>query len=297
LKVAELMSDRKGKKLLIIGATTRVGLEVTKLLSATPSCNLRLLVRLGANSRIADTASLEIVHGELTDREALKRALYGVDRLVIIPPNIQQQATAEKAIYEEAVLTGVRHITKLSTSKADRKSRCYFFRQHAAAEEYLRMCGAAFTIVRSNSFMQNMIWFASEIKSHSTFSLPMGNAVIAPIDIRDVARIIAAVAVGRLDRRDVLMVTGAEKLSLAEIAGRLSSCLGRNITYYDVASSQFVHRLQLEGIPSWFASAVADAWSIAKAEPPSVTTVFSEETGKTPIKFQEFVADYLPLFV
>ena len=116
-----------------------------------------------------------------------------VERVFVIPPNIHDQAEVERRIYKTARCAGVHHVVKLSTVKASVNSTCRFFKEHAIAEGYLKGSGVEFTILRPNSFMQNLLWFAQEIKSRSTLSLPVGGAKTAPVDIRDVAAVAATI--------------------------------------------------------------------------------------------------------
>src|SRR6185503_5322330 len=109
---------------------------------------------------------------------------------------------------------------KLSTVKANVDSPCYFFKQHAIAEGLLKASGVRFTILRCNSFMQNLLWFANEIKSKSMFSLPMGVAKTAPVDVRDVAAVASTIVTGEDHEGATYNISGPEKLSFAEIAHR-----------------------------------------------------------------------------
>lgn len=228
----------------------------------------------------------------MTDENSLARAMSDVERVFTIPPNVRDQAEMENRIYQSARRAGINYIVKLSTTKADLNSPCYFFKQHAIAEECLKTSGVAFTILRSNSFMQNILWFANEIKSNSTFSLPMGVAKTAPVDIRDVAAVASAILTGEAHHGATYNISGPEKLSFADIAQRLSAATGKKIEYRDIAPAEFLNMLIGAGIPDWYAEAVTASWTVARQGEPILTNVISALTKKPPITFEQFARHY-----
>jgi uncharacterized protein YbjT (DUF2867 family) len=202
----------------------------------------------------------------------------------------------ESCIYHTAQRAGVSHIVKLSTVKANLESPCYFFQQHALAEQSLKDSGVRFTILRSNSFMLNLLWFAEEIKTKGRFSLPMGVAKTAPVDIRDVAAVASTILNGEVPQSKTYNITGPEKLSFGEIAQRLSAVTGKQIEYRDVEPNEFLQMLLRAEIPDWYAEAVTASWSVARTGEPIVTNVVSELTKKPPLTFTQFARDYAGSF-
>jgi uncharacterized protein YbjT (DUF2867 family) len=53
---------------------------------------------------------------------------------------------------------------------------------HAKSEEAVKQSGLKWTFLRPQFFMQNVLWFADEIKAKGTFSLPMKSGRIGTID-------------------------------------------------------------------------------------------------------------------
>ena len=280
------------QRLLIIGATTRLGREVIKLCAATSRFNLRVLLHRRSKPEILLSDALEVIRVSVTDSESISRSMNNVDRLIVIPPNTRNQSAWEDKIYREASRARVKHIVKLSTAKADRHSPCYFFREHALAEEHLRKCGVPFTIVRSNSFMQNLVWFAAEVRSKGTLSLPMGDAEVAPVDIRDVARVIAAIATDPINNQDVLNVTGPEKLTFAQMTDELSHAASCHIRYRDIGTRQFTQTLKLSGQSAWHADAILAAWMVARNGQPVITDLVTKITKRQCVSIKMFAREY-----
>jgi uncharacterized protein YbjT (DUF2867 family) len=288
--------------ILVLGGTGRIGTETMKLLAASGT-QVRVLVRdrakaaaLTATGVDITGAGVEISTGEMTDADSLAQALRNVERVFIIPPNVRDQAETESRIYRAAAGAGVSYIVKLSTTKADPHSPCYFFQQHALAEKHLADSGVAFTILRSNSFMQNLLWFAPEIKAKRSFSLPMGVAKTAPVDIRDVAAVAATLITSESHEGATYNISGPEKLSFVEIAARLSAATGKQIEYRDVESKEFLEMLLRAEIPRWYAEAVTASWNVARGDEPIVTDVVAALTKKPPLTFAQFARDYAGSF-
>lgn len=293
--------------ILVLGGTGRLGRETVKLLAASGTQKVRLLVRdraaIAGPAKTADyvktafnDAGVEIVTGEMTDADSLTQALRNVERVFTIPPNVRDQADMESRIYQAARRAGVKHIVKLSTVKADPDSPCYFFQQHALAEAQLKASGVTFTILRSNSFMQNLLWFANEIKTKGSFSLPMGVAKTAPVDIRDVATIASTILRSEAHHGATYNLSGPEKLSFTEIAQQLSAATGKQIEYHAIEPAEFLQMLLRAGIPGWYAEAVTASWNVARQGEPIVTDVVAALTKKPPLTFAQFAKDHAKIF-
>ena len=293
--------------ILVLGGTGRVGRETVKLLATSGTQKVRVLVRDRAKAAAFTDAGVDItgtgvdiVTGELTDADSLAQALRNIERVFVVPPNVRDQAEMERRIYRAARRAGVSYIVKLSTVKANANSPCHFFQQHALAEKHLEDSGFAFTILRSNSFMQNLLWFTPEIKTRTSFSLPMGGAKTAPVDVRDVAAVaaplISTIQRGEAQQNATYNLTGPEKLSFVEIAQKLSAAAGRQIEYRDIEPAEFLEMLLRAEIPRWYAEAVTASWSVARTDEPIVSEVVAALTKKPPITFAQFARDYASAF-
>jgi len=283
--------------ILIIGGTGRLGREAVRLLSASGIRQVRVLVRDPVKAVSLASTTVEIILGDIRDSKSLYRAMRNVGHVFVIPPNIHDQAEVEGLIYHTARRAGVSHVVKLSTVKADVNSTCRFFREHAIAEGYLKGSGVGFTILQPNSYMQNLLWFAQEIKSRGTFSLPMGDAQTAPVDVRDVACVAAAVLSEEIHGGVTYSITGPQKFSFADVAKELSTTMGREVKYRDVAPADFLAMLIRSGVPSRYAREVTAAWGVAREGKPTITDVVLKIARKKPRTFEQFSRDYANAFV
>ena len=292
--LANLLSYRKTEPVMIviIGGIGRVGQHVIRqLLSTSQPYQIRVLVHDTAKTSWLP-GSVQTIVGDINNHDDLYRIMDDAERLLIIPPNLFNQAQLECEVYRTACRLGVNRVVKLSTTKADLNSPCHFFREHAIAEQFLKQSGLSFTILRANSFMQNLLWFTREIELKESLSLPVGQAITAPVDIRDVAAVAATVIQGNDHVGSTYCITGPEKLTFEDIAQKLSAVTGRSVRYRPITTMKFRKELVRLGMAAWFADAIGSAWDVARVTAPLVSDVVRNITGNEPITFDQFARTY-----
>jgi len=281
--------------ILVTSATGRVGSKLVESLLQSGE-RVRVLVRNPEKVPSLQALGASVFLGDLNQSDRLDEALWGCDRLFSIPPNTLNQAEQEIQLFQAAKRVGIQHIVKLSTVKSDLESPCQFFKQHAIAEKYLKQSGITFTILQSNSFMQNFLWFTQEMRANGTLSLPMKDAKTVPIDIRDVVRVASVILTEEGHEEKTYNLTGSELLSLQEIAEKLSTVTNQKITYMDASPLDFKQTLIRSGVPAWFAEAVATSWQVASKGNPTITDAVTKIGRKQPITFDEFVCEHEIVF-
>ena len=126
--------------------------------------------------------------------ETLRAAFQGCDTLFLLGPNVLTQTQLELNAVEAAQRVGVRHIVKLSVMGADEEAYAIAL-VHRLVEKAIEASGMAWTFLRPNSFMQNVVTYMSNtIKAEAAFYSASGEGKISHVDVRD----IVAVAVKRL---------------------------------------------------------------------------------------------------
>lgn len=282
--------------ILVTGATGRVGSQLTERLLASGN-GVKVLSRSPKKVERLESLGASVCLGDLNDPHTVEAALEECNCLFSIPPNTFNQAAQEIQLFQLAARAGVDRIVKLSSAKAMLESPCHFFRQHALSEQHLKQRGGNFTILRSNSFMQNFLWFAGEMRTKGTLSLPMGDAKTAPVDIRDVVSAASKVLMEDGCEGETYNLTGMERLSLQDIAAKFSAAGDREVTYVDIAPTEFNRRLVEAGAPTWFAEAVTVAWQVARKGRPIMADDIEKVMNNQPLSFNEFVRDYKSKFL
>jgi uncharacterized protein YbjT (DUF2867 family) len=278
--------------ILVTDVTGRMGSKLVESLVKS-GARVKGLVRNPQKASTLQELGVSVIFGDLDQPDCLDMALQGCDRLFSIPPNTINQAEQEIELFKRAKQAGVQKIVKLSTVKSDLESPCYFFQQHGIAEEHLRRSGIEFTILQSNSFMQNFLWFTREMRQKGTLSLPMGEAKVAPVDIRDLVSVASVILLEEGHGERTYNVTGSEQLSLQQIAATFSTAIRQKIIYRDISPLDFQQTLHQAGVSEWYAEAVVAAWQIASREQPTLTEIVTKVARKQPILFETFVRDYV----
>lgn len=274
--------------ILITGATGTTGGAVLEALSAQ-NIPAKALVRNVENAAHLASDTVELVQGDLADSVSLASAMEGVKTtyLNIVPsPDALQQVDN---FINAARSAGVQHIVKLSGLHASSDSRSGIIRLHAEADRRLRESGIGYTVLRANSFYQNLLGQLDTIKENGQFYLPLGDAKQSFIDVGDIAEI----AVKRLTDKPVenadFDITGPDSLSLNDVAEVFSQVLGSNVQYVPISSDAFKGSLLEAGLPETAAESVAELFSVfaegGYAEP---TNDVAEVLGRAPRSIREF---------
>lgn len=281
--------------IFVTGGTGRVGKQLIELL-LKHGIKVKALVQNPQKGANLSKFGVSVVIGDLNRPEVLNSALCECDRLISIPANTINQAEQEIRLFQAAKRAKIEQIVKISTIKANLESTCHFFQQHAIAEQYLEQSDLNFTILKPNSFMQNFIWFASEIKTQGTLSLPMKDSKIVPVDIFDIVNIARIILTTEKNMEKTYNITGTQMFSLLEIAKKISSVAGKKITYIDVSPINFKQTLLQFGLQDWYAKSIVAAWQVATEEQATITNVVTEITDKQPTTFEQFAREYQYIF-
>jgi len=124
--------------ILLTGITGNVGGATAANLTAE-GVKFRAIVRSPEKVKPTIAAVNEVVEGDLGNQADVSAALEGIDRMLLVTPNNDQQATLEKSVVDLAVaaLQSPSCITKPSNTLAQTLSKQFF-------------CGLPFTCKRSS---------------------------------------------------------------------------------------------------------------------------------------------------
>jgi uncharacterized protein YbjT (DUF2867 family) len=118
--------------------------------------------------------------------EMLRAAFQGCVKLFLLGPNALNQTQLELNAVEAAKAVGVRHIVKQSVMRADEEAFSLAL-VHRPVEKAIEASSMAWTFLRPNSFMQNVVTFMGEtIKAEAAFYSASGEAKISHVDVRDI---------------------------------------------------------------------------------------------------------------
>jgi uncharacterized protein YbjT (DUF2867 family) len=282
--------------ILVVGATGTNGREVIRRLVAAGQ-RVRAMVRTPAKAGDLPSQNVELVQGDLDDPGSLEAALAGVERAFFVSAVDQRYVGWFGNFLAAAQRVDSPHVVKFSGLGASIDSPAEILRQHGETDQALIDSGLPYTILRPNSFYQNMLWSAATIKDHGAFYLPMKSARQSLVDVRDIAAVTVPVLTGTDHQGKTYDITGPESLSYQEVADKLSAVLARSIRYVDVPPEAAFESMLKAGMPQWNARAVTELYGIfAAGEAAGVTDTIARITGRAPISFDQFARDHAAAF-
>jgi len=241
--------------ILVIGGRSKIGAALIADLLGRGQ-RVRALVRAGEP---ADSlpAAVEAASGDLADEGSLVMAMEGIEKVFLLSSPHPDAVGWHRNAINAARRTQVRLLVRSSILGADRESPADFISAHAACDRYLEDSGLPYVIVRPNLFLQNVPESTiPSIDGSGTFYVNAGQARISMVDTRDVAAVAAAVLTEPGHAGARYDVTGPEALSYADVAAKLTSVLGRQVTYVSAPDDAVRQRLLGAGLNEWFANAL-----------------------------------------
>jgi uncharacterized protein YbjT (DUF2867 family) len=277
--------------ILVTGATGKVGSEAARLLAARHHPT-RALVR--DPSRAPD-GDVEIATGDFGRPDTLDAAMRGIDTVLLVSPAVPAQ---EIAVIDSAVRHGVTHVIKV-TSKASADSPVDRRRGQAQIEAHLQTTGLAYTLLRSNAYMQNLLALAPVIKQTNGFLMSAGDGQVGMIDARDVAATAAAIATGPKEHAgQTYWLTGPGLITYTDIAEELSAALGHPVEYRQISPAEHRAAMIQAGTPEAVATSNAQAFGlIAEGDAAWLSDDVKSITGTAPRPLHTFIADHVQAFI
>jgi uncharacterized protein YbjT (DUF2867 family) len=275
--------------ILVTGATGLNGSQVVRCLCAR-GVPVRALVR---DVRKADTLAqlpgVTLVEGDMSQPQTLREPLRGVDRAMLISSADAHMAEVQLNFVAAAKEAGVALVVKLSGIMPDLDSPFRFARMHGEVEVALERSGMAYTHLRAGEFMQAYFRQAPSIIARGSFALPMADARIASIDVHDIAEVAAEVLTSAGHAGKTYPLTGAEALSMSEVAERLTAALDRPVQYIDIPSDVYRAGLGAAGVPAFNADALVELFAERRAGKESTVHPTAEQLlGRKPTSFAQF---------
>jgi uncharacterized protein YbjT (DUF2867 family) len=281
--------------ILVTGVTGKTGGETAKQL-LTKGTRLRALVRNEAKAAGLKAAGVDLAIGDIADAGVVRQALQGVEKALLILPNGKTQQANETQFTDLAKAAGVKHLVKMSSMEAVPNARTPIPKAHWAVEEYIRASGLAWTMIKPNFFMQNLLASAASIKSQRRFSLPMGDGTTGMADVRDIAAVCVEVLTGKGHAGKSYEITGPEVLTFYDAADRFSQVLGQKIEYVPMPMEQFRERMK-NVLEPWHLNAVCELFQeIAEIGLDHTTDTFRQLMGRDPIALKQFIRDHAALY-
>jgi uncharacterized protein YbjT (DUF2867 family) len=233
------------------------------------------------------------VVADFAKKETLASALRDVESVYLVCSPIPDLVQLETNVIEAGTAAGVKHIVLNSALGAGDFPKS-FPSWHRKVEDKLRSTRISFTILRPNSFHQNVVtYFAPSIRAQGVFYGAMGNARVSFLDVRDIALVAAKALTGGQHSGKTYELNGPEALTYTEIAEKISRHAGRPVQYMDVRAEAQRKGMLDQGMPAWQVDALLDLQEYyTSGKGGAVDQVLPNLLGRPPITMDRFLTEF-----
>lgn len=246
-------------KMLVTGATGKLGTKIVeKLLETVPADQLAVSVRNPEKAEALRARGVDVRHGDFDRPETLESAFQGIDRLLIISADgdnetrIRQHSNAVAA----AERSGVRFIAYTSIANA-RESKNFLAPTHKATEEAILKTGIPYSFLRNNWYLENEMSSIQGVLAGAPWVTSAENGKVGWALQQDYADAAAAVLSGEGHENTVYELSG-ELLTQEEIASALGEVLGKEVPVQHVDDAAYRDIMKNAGVPDFLIPMVVD---------------------------------------
>lgn len=246
-------------KMLVTGATGKLGSKIVeKLLETVPADQLAVSVRNPEKAEALRARGVDVRHGDFDRPETLESAFRGIDRLLIISADgdnetrIRQHGNAVAA----AERAGVRFIAYTSIANA-RESKNFLAPTHKATEEAILQTGIPYSFLRNNWYLENEMSSIQGVLAGAPWVTSAENGKVGWALQQDYADAAAAVLSGEGHENTVYELSG-KLLTQEEIASALGEVLGKEVPVQHVDDAAYRDIMKNAGVPDFLIPMVVD---------------------------------------
>jgi len=276
--------------ILVTGASGTVGKAVLSEV-ARSGAKHKAMYRSAAESAKAPAGTQTVV-ADFAKKETLAPALHGVESVYLVCSPIPDLPQLEGNMIEASAVAGVKHMVLSSALGAGDYTKS-FPSWHRKVEDKLKSTGISFTILRPNSFHQNVLtYFAPTIRAQGVFYGSMGQARVSFLDVRDIASVAAKTLVGGQHSGKTYELNGPVALSYAEVAEKITKHAGRAVQYVDIPAEAQRKAMLDQGMPAWQVEALLDLQDFyTSGKGGEVDQLLPNLLGRPPITMDRFLSE------
>lgn len=291
------------KPILICGAGGRVGRtgQFTALQLLDRGLPVRAWVRQD-DDRAAKlrAAGAEVFVGDMNRMADHRQALAGTAR-AYFTCSVVEELTDHTVMFAIAAkdeeLDAVVNMSQFTVKEGSPSPATH---QHWLSEHVLAWSGLPVVTVRPSLFAEQLSMLAGPgIRSHDQIRMPFGHRPVAFIGGFDIARVLTHILADPAPHIGLThRLTGAEALTMDEIAGIFTEVLGRPISYLDIPMERYREALLAAGRGEHLAAHLSSLSLKMKAgEFEEVTSTVADLTGRPTRPLAEFISDERDRFV
>lgn len=239
-------------KLLVTGATGKLGRKVVEtLLRTVPASQLAVSVRNPDKAEDLRARGVDVRHGDFDVPETLDKAFAGIDRLLIISADgdnetrIRQHTNAVEA----AARARVGFIAYTSLGNAA-ESKLFLAPPHQAAEQAILKTGIPYSFLRNNWYLENEIPSIQGVLAGAPWVTSAESGKVGWALQQEYAEAAAAVLAGEGHENTVYELSG-KPLTQAELVTALGDVLGKEVPLQQVDDETYADIMKQAGVPEF----------------------------------------------
>ncbi|MCA1322119.1 SDR family oxidoreductase [Bacillus tianshenii] len=239
-------------KMLVTGATGKLGSKIVEtLLKKVPGNQLAVSVRNPEKAEGLRARGVDVRKGDFDYPETLDAAFAGVDRLLIISADgenetrIRQHANAIAA----AERAGVKFIAYTSIANA-KESENFLAPTHKTTEEAIIKTGIPYSFLRNNWYLENEISSIQGVLAGAPWVTSAGNGKVGWALQQDYAEAAVAVLTGNGHENTIYELSG-KLLTQEEFVSALGIVLGKEVPVLQVDDNTYADIMKGAGVPDF----------------------------------------------
>ncbi len=279
-------------RIAVTGAAGRLGGRVVQLLADRADVDVVAMTRrrLPAESF---PPQVEVAVADYADPAALRAALKGVDTLVFVSSDGPDARVLlhHRNVVAAVAAEGVGHVAALSSVDADAASPFCYAVVNRLTEDLLLASGVPCSFARASLYIEffQAAWL-TEARATGVLRLPAADGRVSLVARDDVARALAALAVGEPTGRHH-DITGPESVDLAGIASITAEAWEIPVTYVDIPDDAYHAETAATGLDPWWLYAFSSMFaSVREQRWDRVRNDYTQLTGRSPLALRDVLA-------
>jgi NAD(P)H dehydrogenase (quinone) len=239
-------------KILVTGATGKLGTKVVEaLLKKVPADQLAVSVRNPQKAEGLRSLGIEVRHGDFDQPETLEKAFAGIDRLLIISADGDNETRIRQHTHavEAAAKAKVGFIAYTSVGNAQ-ESTLFLAPVHSHTEKAILATGIPYSFLRNNWYLENELSSIQGVLAGAPWVTSAGDGRVGWAPREDYAEAAAAVLAGSGHENTIYELSG-QPLTQGEFAAALGAVLGQEVPVQQVDDATYGEIMKGAGVPDF----------------------------------------------
>lgn len=280
-------------RIAVTGAAGGLGGRVVQLLAGRDSLDVVAMTR-----RKLPTGALppqvEVAVADYADPPALRAALKDVDTLVFVSSDgpDARMLLHHRNVVAAAAAERVGHVVALSSVDADMASPFCYAVVNRLTEDLFLASGVPYSFARASLYIEFFQSWLTEARATGLLRLPAADGRISLVARDDVARALAALAVGEPTGRHH-DITGPEVADLAGIASTMAEAWETPVAYVDIPADTYCAETAATGLDPWWLYAFSSMFaSVREQRWDRFSNDYTRLTGRLPLALRDVLSTH-----